>query len=242
MKTNWQEYYELGKRAFQEKDYSTALKHMEQVAGEKDTFADVFNMLGMMYFDAGRHEDAILSFKKAVKINPRYTEASLNLSVVYNEIGAYTKAQEAYAAAKESGGKDRTDYLDPFVKGKLANMHAELGTIYKDLGHYSEAIDEYKKALELGPNFEDIKTNLGVVYRDMKDYSRAVKILEEAVNLNPGYAPARIQLGLTYYTMGQAGRAKAEWLKVVRKDPNDKLANMYLNLLKSGRTASSPSE
>ena len=82
------------------------------------------------------------------------------------------------------------------------------------------------------PEFEDIRTHLGVVYRDMKDYNKSVQILDEAVNLNPDYLNARVQLGITYFTMGQPERARTEWMKVITKDPNNKLASMYLNLLK----------
>ena len=59
----------------------------------------------------------------------------------------------------------------------------------------------------------------------------ALKTLEEAVERNPEHPSSRIQLGLTYYVMGQHEKAKTEWLKVLRKRPDDKMAQMYLNLL-----------
>ncbi|MEK7689197.1 MAG: tetratricopeptide repeat protein, partial [Deltaproteobacteria bacterium] len=65
---------------------------------------------------------------------------------------------------------------------------------------------------------------------DMRDYSKSVRELEEAININPEYIPARINLGITYYTMGHIEKAKAEWMKVLHKNPNDKKAQMYMNL------------
>jgi len=65
----------------------------------------------------------------------------------------------------------------------------------------------------------------------MKDFENALKELEETVRENPDYAHSRVQLGLTYYTMGQHERAKSEWLKVLRANPEDKVAQMYMNLL-----------
>lgn len=230
MKRKWNESYELGKKAFDEKKYTEAQIYLEEVLKEKDNFADVYNMLGYIYYSAGRRSDAIECFEKALKINPNYTEVSLNLSVIYNEMGEFDKAQGVYARAKETGKESSTSYLDPFAKGKLANMHAEIGTIYQTLGLYREAVDEYKKAIHLRPTFVDIKNKLGTAYRDMRDYSKAVKELEEAVSINPEYPPARINLGITYYSMGQIEKAKAEWLKVLHKNPDDKKAQMYLNL------------
>jgi len=232
MAEEWHEHYEVGRRAFKEGDYKGALKHLDAVVNEKKLFPDVFNMLGLIYYDAGRVKDAVGCFEKAIELNPRYTEASLNLSVIYNELREYDKAEKLYSMAKESAGIGAGSYLDPYVKARLANMHAELGNIYKDLGLYKEAADEYLKGLQMRPEFEDIRTHLGVVYRDMKDYNKSVRILDQAVNLNPDYLNARVQLGITYFTMGQPERARTEWMKVITKDPNNKLASMYLNLLK----------
>lgn len=230
MQRKWNESYELGKKAFDEKNYNEAQVYLEEVLKEKDSFADVYNMLGFIYYTAGRHSDAIESFKKALKINPNYTEVSLNLSVAYNEMGEFDKARDIYAKAKDAGAVGSTSYLDPYAKGKLANMHTDIGAIYQDLGFYKEAVDEYKKAIALRPTFVDIKNKLGVVYRDMRDYSKSVRELEEAIKINPEYTPARINLGITYYTMGQIDKAKAEWMNVLNKNPNDKTARMYMNL------------
>ena len=230
MERTWQESYELGKKAFDEKNYNEARDYLEEVLKEKDSFADVYNMLGFIYYSAGKHQNAIKYFKKALEINPNYTEVSLNLSVAYNEMGEFDKARDIYAKAKDAGAGSTTSYLDPYAKGKLANMHTEIGAIYQDLGFYKEAVDEYKKAIALRPTFVDIKNKLGVVYRDMRDYSKSVRELEEAINVNPEYIPARINLGITYYTMGHIEKAKAEWMKVLHKNPNDKKAQMYMNL------------
>lgn len=230
MKNGWQSAYELGKKAFDEKKYASALQHLERVAAQKHNFADVFNMLGLIYYDNGRREEAVGLFKKALEINPGYTEASLNLAVIYNETGNFDKARDVYATAKETR-KDAYSYLDPYVKGKLANMHAELGSIYKDLGLYREAVQEYKKALMLRPEFVDIKTSLGVSYRGMRDYPNALRELEEAVRLNDNYPQSRIQLGLTCYSMGDQARAREQWEKVLAMNPDDKMAKMYMNLL-----------
>ncbi|MFQ5735746.1 MAG: tetratricopeptide repeat protein [Thermodesulfobacteriota bacterium] len=234
MDKGWQHNYDHGKKAFEEKNYDNALQYLEKVAADKSNFADVYNMLGLVYYHSSRFEDAINAFKKALEINPKYTEVSLNLAVVYNELGQFDKSTEVYGMARKTRRNEQS-YLDPYVKGKVANMHAGLGAIYKDLGFYAQAVEEYRKALLLHPEFVDIKTSLGVVYRDMMDYASSVRELEETVKINPDYPTSRIQLGLTYYTMGQYEKAKTEWLKVLRKDPSDKMAQMYMNLLLSPR-------
>ena len=232
MDKGWQHNYDSGRRAFEERKYDQALQYLEKAAIEKNEYADIFNMLGLIYYYNERYSDAILSFERALAINPDYTEASLNLSVVYNELGKFDKGKGAYEQAKASR-KESSTYLDPYVKGRVANMHAALGVIYKDMGVYVEAVAEFKKALALRPEFVDIKTELGVAYRDMKDFDNAVRELLEAVKLKKDCAMPRIQLGLTYYTMGRNELAKAEWSKVLDFSPDDKMALMYMTLLKS---------
>jgi tetratricopeptide (TPR) repeat protein len=232
MDKGWQHNYDSGRRAFEERRYDHALQYLEKAAIEKNEYADVFNMLGLIYYYNERFNDAVLSFERALAINPNYTEASLNLSVVYNELGKFDKGKGAYELAKASR-KEAVAYLDPYVKGRVANMHAALGVIYKDLGVYGEAVAELKLALALRPEFVDIKTELGVAYRDMKDFDNSVRELLEAVKLKKDCAMPRVQLGLTYYTMGRTELAKAEWAKVLELYPDDKMARMYMTLLES---------
>ncbi|HLC18181.1 MAG TPA: tetratricopeptide repeat protein [Thermodesulfobacteriota bacterium] len=234
--------YEAGRMAFEEKRYDDAVKLLEKVVGSAGEgeggggggggggYADALNMLGLCYYQLGRRERAVDAFKKALSINPTYTEAAMNLAVLYNEMGMLDRARIVYARAKE-GGKESRSYLDPYVKGKLANMHAALGSIYKELGLNTEAASEYKKALSLRPEFFDIKTRLGVIYRDMQKYTDSVKELDGALRLKPDYTAARVQLGLTYYTMGKHIHARAEWQRVLDKNPEEKMAKMYMQFL-----------
>ena len=230
MHKEWRLDYDLGKKAFEEKKYEVARLHLENVLKEKTGFADVCNMLGFVYYLTGKHAEAVNHFKQALQINPHYTEAALNLSVAYNELGEIDNAKDVYARAKEvkSAGQP---YLDPFVRGKLANMHAGLGAIYMDIGLYAEAVGEYKKAVDLRPEFADIRTKLGAAYRGMNDCANAVKEFIEAIKLNGRYLPARIQLGLTYYTTGERDRARAEWQKALEISPDDRVTKMYLAMV-----------
>jgi len=231
----WEHRYEAAKKAFESKKYDQALELLEEVAAEKNSYPDIYNMLGLVYYYFQRHEEAVLAFKRAIELNPNYTEASLNLAVVYNELGSFADSEKAYSLARESRHEARS-YLDPYVRGKIANMHAGLGNIYKDLGYYPQAAEEYRKALVLRPEFADIKTELGIAYRDMREFPRAIKELQDAVKLAPEYPNPRVQLGLTYYLMGQHERARTEWAEVIKAHPDDKLARMYLSLVTAPST------
>src|SRR5262249_27745328 len=153
--------------------------------------ADIFNMLGVIYHDQGRYAQAQEAFEQAMRINPSYTEAALNLAVTYNDLGKYHEAKEIYSKAMvRSRGEPRS--LDPFAKGKIANMHAELGDAYAGLGLADEAVREFEKALSLCPGFVDIRTKLGLGLRDMGRAEEALRELRAVKQLNPSFLPGRI--------------------------------------------------
>ncbi len=53
-------------------------------------------MLGVIHHDRGDFQDARRDFETSLKINPHYTEASLNLAVTYNDLGLYSDARRTY--------------------------------------------------------------------------------------------------------------------------------------------------
>jgi tetratricopeptide (TPR) repeat protein len=83
-------------------------------------------MLGVVYHAQGRFQDAEGAFETALRLNPRYTEAALNLSVTYNDRGKYDLAREVYRRAVTASAS-QPGSLDQFARGKLADMHADLG-------------------------------------------------------------------------------------------------------------------
>jgi tetratricopeptide (TPR) repeat protein len=187
--------------------------------------------LGIIFHQRGEWERASLFFKKALEINPKYTEASLNLAVTYNDLGRYEDANEIFGKAAQVV-KSEPVPIDPFIQGKLANEHALLGDQYYDLSRYDEALDEYRKALNLRPTFVDIITKIGVTLREKGQFDEAIRVLMRAKELNPNYSQALIHLGVTYYMKGFIDLAMEEWGKVQDINPESREAKVYLSLAK----------
>jgi tetratricopeptide (TPR) repeat protein len=221
----------LGREHYQAREYDKAEKYLSQVVTEHRGFADIFNMLGVIYHSQGRFQQAQESFEESLKINPNYTEAALNLAVTYNDLGKYAQAREVYTKAiARSRAQPRS--LDPFAKGKIANMHADLGSAYHGIGFYPESIREYQKALELCPTFVDLRTRLAGVYRDMGDAGAAQRELGIVKTTNPKFIPARVALGLVLFSLGRRDDAIREWEAVLAMEPTHKAAAVYLHMVR----------
>ena len=167
---------------------------------------------------------------EALRINPGYTEAALNLVVTCNDLGKYGEAKVVYEQAMATSKRAPRE-LDPFAKGKIANMHADVGAAYRAVGLYDEAVREYERALALCPTFVDIRTELGNTRREMGDVAGAIRELERVRAESPRFVGGRLQLGLGYYAAGRRDDAAGEWRAVLEIAPDNRSAQMYLALL-----------
>jgi tetratricopeptide (TPR) repeat protein len=225
----------LGREHYQKREFEKAEPMLRQVLESDDRFADVHDMLGVICHSRGNFAQAEYHFERALSINPSYTEAALNLAVTYNDRGKYEAARQVYARIKGGPGTG-VQGLDPFARGKIANMHAEVGQAYADAGLAREAIAEYEKSVSLCPQFADLRTKLGTLLREVNDLPRAREQYEAAVTARPSYVPARIQLGVTLLSLGEADAAADQWRKVLEIEPENVRAKMYLRMTAAAQT------
>ena len=231
----------LGREHYAKREFEKAEQMLRMVLEEEDRYADVHDMLGVMAHSRGNFLVAERHFERALELNPAYTEAALNLAVTYNDRGKYEKAREVYSRIKV-GPVGTAQGLDPFARGKLANMHADLAQAYADAGLPREAIREYEKATALGPQFADLHVKLGTLLREVNDLPAARAHYEAALQAKPNYVPARLQLGVTLLALGDANAAEEQWRQVIAVEPENSQAKMYLRMLERARTSQPPQQ
>ncbi len=226
----------LGRGYFEKKQYADAESYLTQVVEQNQSFADVYNMLGVIYHDQGQFARAQRAFEAALRLNPAYTDAALNLAIIYNDMGRYREAKEVYSAALNRH-RDNPQRMDPYVKGKIANMYADIGEVYASTGMLDEAVAEYRRALALGPTFVDIRLKLANALRDLNQHDESLKEFEEILRQNPNYLPGRVHYGITLYAAGRRSDAITVWEDVLGRNPGNKSAEMYLSLVRDMGTA-----
>ncbi|MCS7301574.1 MAG: tetratricopeptide repeat protein [Fimbriimonadales bacterium] len=93
---NYAEYIRWGDEAYQHGDLQTAEACFRHVLNARPHYADVRNRLGVLLTALGRTEEAIDQFITAIRINPRYVEAHINLAIAYYELGYVEQAKAHY--------------------------------------------------------------------------------------------------------------------------------------------------
>jgi len=108
--------------------------------------------LGNVFNKPQNPEQAILSYKEAIRKNPNDFDAYFNLGGCYSRLG---NEKEAMLATKEAV-RIRPDY---------AFAHIALGLNYHNLGQYDQAIETYKQAIRLDPQLaEQVELLIGNSY------------------------------------------------------------------------------
>jgi tetratricopeptide (TPR) repeat protein len=118
------------------------------------------------------------------------------------------------------------------VKGKIANLHAEVAQAYIDVGHDRSTPSTSSARPCCSARRSRICASLANLYRQSGDLDAAKFELEEAVSVRPRYVPAWVALGVTRLSMADQKGAIEAWEKAKEIDPENKAAAMYLRMAK----------
>jgi tetratricopeptide (TPR) repeat protein len=221
----------IGKRAFEEKDFFRAERILREAIEGGAVFADLYYILGLIYHQWGKLHQGVEYFEKAIGLNPAYTEALLSLSITLNDMGKYEEARAAYRRASESVARTGPPTRSGLFRGKIANLHAELGELYLALGQNEEAIQEYRKALLVAPDYPDLRIRMVVALREAGKVAEGLEEVEKILGSRPDSVPAMIQQGILLYLAGRKEPARRAWEKALFRDPTNRLVQLYLNTL-----------
>ena len=214
---------------FAVQDYYGVVHLVEEVLAGGHRFADAHQLLGLAFAFLGQRERALEEFERALAINPRYLEAHIHRGIVLNELGRSEEAAVAFrAAVSGGGGEGGSEGFSRPVVARLANQHAGLGEAYAEAGALDDAIDQFRRAVALGPAFHDLRYRLARLLLEAGRPLEAREELEAIVTRRPDFADAIGLLGLAHYLGGDAGAAREVWARGQARWPHDRRIDAYL--------------
>jgi tetratricopeptide (TPR) repeat protein len=241
-------FYRNGLKELWQENWSAALTFFQKAIEKNLQDSNAWFQVGYCYGKLGRSQDAIESFKQAIRIKPDYAEAHNNLGVAYGELGRWQEAiesckqairikpdfAEAHYILGVAYGKLECyqDAIESYkqairIKPDLAKAHSNLGITYVKLGRYQDAIESCKQAIRIEPDLAKAHYILGVAYGNLGRYQDAIESHKQAIRIKPDFAEAHFSLGGDYFLVGDKGSALEEYkiLKTLDTERATKLFN-----------------
>jgi tetratricopeptide (TPR) repeat protein len=107
----------------------------------------------------------------------------------------------------------------------------DLGVIHLKLGQFENAIIQFKKALEISPNYTLGPMLSGNIYTDAEHHQEKIKELQKIISENREYARAHNYLGLAYLQQKNYSTAKYSLLESIKINPKYAKAHNNLGVL-----------
>ena len=133
------------------------------------------NEWGIVQMKKQNYQEALQAFEEALRLQPRYREASLNQSVALYYAKDYEEADTRLRGHISSFGDD-------------AQAYDLMSVVSEKLGKYEDSVEASKKAIELDPYQWKYMYNLGTTYFEHGEFKNALLIFQEIIDAFPSKA------------------------------------------------------
>jgi tetratricopeptide (TPR) repeat protein len=224
---------ETARSFFRENVYTRAEPILHQLAisgqGTATEQAEVWHMIAVILYDRGRFTKAIKTFRRALEIDPTFTDASVGLSIILNDLGRYEEGRQVFQNAQ--GALDRKNFdQDTHLKERLASKHHELADMYFSRKRWDDAIDQYKQALAILPAKTDFRLKIVEALAAKGELGQAFKEIRQIVQEQPANHAARLKFGFMLYQSKRVADAIDQWETILLRDPGHPQAKEYMRM------------
>jgi protein O-mannosyl-transferase len=101
------------------------------------------------------------------------------------------------------------------------------GLAYADLGNYSQAIEDYDKAIEIKPGFNNAYNCRGIAYKVLGNYKQAIEDYDRAIEIKPDFDDAYNNRGNAYNGLDNYRQAIDDLNRAIEINPG--FAEAYNN-------------
>lgn len=209
-------------------DKATALKYLEQLDKLSPLNIDRKVEIGGIHISMGKAARAKIYFDTAGKLATR--QSMTKVSNIYKGIAemCLKNAPELAEVYLRQGLEARHGVLDTSDLGTFNS----LGIALRQQGKWEEAIKEYKKALKIAPEDENLHCNVAMAYMDGKNPEKAASWLDKALRINPktgaNSATISCNIGYIYFLAGRAQKARERLQRALEIDPDNARAKDIL--------------
>ncbi|MEQ8169964.1 MAG: tetratricopeptide repeat protein, partial [Candidatus Eremiobacterota bacterium] len=184
-----------------------------------------------IYYKREDWQNAIETYRNAIKYYPEDACLHYNLGRTYQENGQTERAIDQYREAIS-------------INGKNADFYNYLGISLYEKRDYKEAIENFNKAIKLEPDSAIFYYNLGNAIYFSGDFKNSIDPYKKAVSLSPNDFSFHSHLGVAYIKIGlieEGLMALENARKVATSDKQIEDINNIIAKVKGGNQGPSPS-
>lgn len=111
------------------------------------------------------------------------------------------------------------------------NTHNNLGDVYGRQGDKDRSLAEFKKAIEIKPNYADAYHNAGNVYHEMGKDAEAISSYQLAIKYNPNLWQSYQNIAAIYFINKQYDKALENVQKAIRINPKNLQLRINLGII-----------
>ncbi len=157
-----------------------------------------FHLAGFFRMN-NKYDDAIKNYTEAIKLDHEYLYAYLGRADIYCWKGLYCPAIKDYTKVIELLSTPKLEIKLRSEPAFLSNIHFQRGIAYVNCKEnhsnahnkkdkYDYAIEDYTKAIELGPTSGEAYSKRAFAYNQKGEYDQAIADCREAIKLKHGIA------------------------------------------------------
>jgi tetratricopeptide (TPR) repeat protein len=193
--------FEEGVRALKAGKLDEAEKAFRDVLAKGATSAYVHNNLGIVLQERRQHEKAVLEFREAARLDPRYAAPRILLGASLLALGRVREARKEVERAVKLAPKE------PLARLQLAKVEERTGD-------WTAAVEQYRALTEMKPGEPEYVYGLGSAYLRLSEWC-----LRELDKVDGGAARRFQATGHNYRVQGRPDLALAAFARAAEADP-----------------------
>jgi predicted CXXCH cytochrome family protein len=178
---------------------------------------EVLNELGFVLFHAGRVDEAVARFRRAMEGDPDLPEIYVNMAA-------------ALARKRDHAGAIDALRTAVVLRPNLVAVRNNLASLLNARGDFAEAREHFRFAIRIDPNYVAVRYNYGLALVQHGEFDEAEAELREALRLDPRSAEALTSLGMALAGKGRWEEAIAQYLRALEIKPDLEAAKVNLRL------------
>ena len=179
-------------------------------------------------------------FIKALEADPDYSEAHLQLALIYQDEEDFQNVENHFNAAIQSDSKmaqkldERGEELlkkfqfqnakEQFMKAQekknhCADVYFQQSKYFLNHKRTNEALESLSHSIEMNPTLSEVHRDYGILLSQGNQIDNARLHLEKSLDLNYGDSMSHFQLGMIMVKMKDYGDAEQHFLSALDIDP-----------------------